>query len=182
MQAMDHAVGTNGEALPQRAGTSYDLVQPAPLVQQLVRRFVRDDEQRLLAGADDQDRRYEHEGIRPMRERYRNGRGQHREVFQHRRARAPGRAARQLLNELFRQRAAVIVLELLADHLSRPPMSTYFTSKYSSKPYLDPSRPRPDCFTPPNGATPVEMMPALAPTMPVSMRSATRKMRPTSRL
>ena len=39
----------------------------------------------------------------------------------------------------------------------------YFTSMYSSRPYLEPSRPRPDCFTPPNGAISVEMMPTLAP-------------------
>jgi hypothetical protein len=37
-------------------------------------------------------------------------------------------------------------------------------------------------LTPPKGAISVEMMPTLAPTMPVSIASATRKMRPTSRL
>lgn len=30
------------------------------------------------------------------------------------------------------------------------------TSKYSSIPYLEPSLPSPDCFTPPNGATYLE--------------------------
>ena len=48
-------------------------------------------------------------------------------------------------------------------------------------PYLEPSRPEPDSFTPPNGATSVEMMPSLMPTMPYSRPSATRQMRPMSR-
>ena len=62
-----------------------------------------------------------------------------------------------------------------------PPMQTYFISRYSSMPYLEPSRPMPDCLTPPNGATSVEMMPVLTPTMPYSSASATRQTRPTSR-
>src|SRR4026207_1532288 len=33
-------------------------------------------------------------------------------------------------------------------------------------PYFEPSRPIPDSLTPPNGATSVEMMPVLMPTMP----------------
>ncbi len=33
-------------------------------------------------------------------------------------------------------------------------------------PCREPSRPSPDCFTPPNGATSEEMMPSLMPTMP----------------
>ena len=37
-------------------------------------------------------------------------------------------------------------------------------------PYLEPSRPMPDSLTPPNGATSVEMMPVLIPTMPYSKR------------
>ena len=40
----------------------------------------------------------------------------------------------------------------------------------------------PDSFTPPNGATSVEMKPVLMPTMPYSRPSETRQMRPTSRL
>jgi hypothetical protein len=48
-------------------------------------------------------------------------------------------------------------------------------------PYFEPSRPSPDCFTPPNGATSFEMMPTFTPTMPASSASAARKMRPTSR-
>ena len=44
-------------------------------------------------------------------------------------------------------------------------------------PYFDPSRPMPDSFTPPNGATSVEMMPVLMPTMPYSSASATRQTR-----
>ena len=48
-------------------------------------------------------------------------------------------------------------------------------------PYLEPSRPKPDSFTPPNGATSVEMMPVLRPTMPYSSASETRQERPRSR-
>src|SRR5947209_2767316 len=62
-----------------------------------------------------------------------------------------------------------------------PPIATYLTSRNSSIPYLEPSRPRPEAFIPPNGATAVETMPSLTPTMPYSRASLTRKMRPTSR-
>src|SRR5690606_2241682 len=63
-----------------------------------------------------------------------------------------------------------------------PPRHTYFISMKSSMPYTDPSRPSPDCFTPPNGATSLEIRPVLTPTIPYSSASATRKMRATSRL
>lgn len=62
-----------------------------------------------------------------------------------------------------------------------PPMHRYFISRYSSMPYLEPSRPRPDCLTPPNGPTSLEMMPVLIPTIPYSSFSATRQTRPISR-
>ncbi len=55
----------------------------------------------------------------------------------------------------------------------RPPMHRYFTSTYSSMPYFEPSRPSPDCLTPPKGATSVVMRPVLMPTMPYSRPSAT---------
>lgn len=64
----------------------------------------------------------------------------------------------------------------------RPPMHMYFTSRYSSMPFGPPSRPRPDCLIPPNGATSVEITPSLTPTMPTSNFSATRQTRPMSRL
>src|SRR5262249_60221027 len=106
-----------------------------------------------------------------------------RHVVQDSRGRPPDRAARPGLADLLRQRLAEVVLELLASHyLSTPPRRTYLISRNSSIPYFDPSRPSPDCFTPPNGATSVEMMPAFTPTMPVSIASATRQMRPMSRL
>src|SRR5262249_52203750 len=60
-------------------------------------------------------------------------------------------------------------------------MHRYLTSRNSSMPYFDPSRPMPDSFTPPNGATSVEMMPVLMPPMPYPSASAPRQMRPTSR-
>ena len=62
-----------------------------------------------------------------------------------------------------------------------PPRHTYLISRKSSIPYFDPSRPRPDCFTPPKGATSLEKMPVFTPTMPVSSASDTRMTRPTSR-
>src|SRR5471030_740317 len=55
-----------------------------------------------------------------------------------------------------------------------PPMWKALTSRYSSRPYLLPSRPRPDCLMPPNGATSMEMMPVLSPTMPNSSASPNR--------
>src|SRR5438045_8826890 len=64
---------------------------------------------------------------------------------------------------------------------STPPMHRYLTSSHSSMPYFDPSRPRPDSLTPPNGATSVEMMQAVMPTMPYSSASAARQIRPMSR-
>ncbi len=48
-------------------------------------------------------------------------------------------------------------------------------------PYLEPSRPRPEDFTPPKGATSVEIIPVLTPTIPDSNASATRNTRPRSR-
>src|SRR5262249_14895326 len=58
-----------------------------------------------------------------------------------------------------------------------PPKQRYLISEDSSIPHLSPSRPRPDSCTPPNGATSVEMMPVLMPTMPYSRASATRQTR-----
>ena len=49
-------------------------------------------------------------------------------------------------------------------------------------PYFEPSRPMPDSFIPPNGATSVEMNPVLIPTIPYSSPSETRQTRPMSRL
>jgi hypothetical protein len=42
-------------------------------------------------------------------------------------------------------------------------------------PYREPSRPRPDCLTPPNGVTSVESMPVLMPTMLEAFFSALRE-------
>ena len=52
-------------------------------------------------------------------------------------------------------------------------IQTYFISRNSSMPWWLPSRPRPDCLTPPKGATSVEMMPVFTPTIPYSSASAT---------
>ncbi len=62
-----------------------------------------------------------------------------------------------------------------------PPKHTYLISRNSSIPYFEPSRPIPDSLTPPKGATSVEMMPVLTPTIPLSSASATRHTRPRSR-
>ena len=42
-------------------------------------------------------------------------------------------------------------------------MPTYLVSRYSSMPSRPPSRPKPDCLTPPNGAAGLETMPWLMP-------------------
>jgi hypothetical protein len=55
-----------------------------------------------------------------------------------------------------------------------PPTQRYLTSRNSSMPYFEPSRPMPVSFMPPNGAISVEMMPPLMPTMPYPRPSATR--------
>src|ERR1700733_8658493 len=65
---------------------------------------------------------------------------------------------------------------------SIPPMQMYLMATKSSMPYLEPSRPIPDCFTPPNGAISLENAPTLTDTMPCSNASATRQTRPMSRL
>ena len=69
----------------------------------------------------------------------------------------------------------------LAHGRPHSPRHRYFSSRYSSMPYLLPSRPRPEAFTPPNGATSLEMIPVLMPTMPYSSASATRNTRDRSR-
>src|SRR5215218_304589 len=60
-------------------------------------------------------------------------------------------------------------------------MATYLVSRYSAMPSGPPSRPKPDCLTPPKGAAGLETSPWLSPTMPVSSPSTTRKARLRSR-
>jgi Fic family protein len=62
-----------------------------------------------------------------------------------------------------------------------PPRQTNLISRNGSMPYLEPSRPMPDCLTPPKGATSWAKMPAFTETMPASSASATRHTRPMSR-
>lgn len=57
----------------------------------------------------------------------------------------------------------------------------YLCSRYSFSPWREPSRPRPDCLMPPNGATSVVMTPAFTPTIPYSSASATLHTRERSR-
>ncbi len=64
----------------------------------------------------------------------------------------------------------------------RPPMARYFSSRYSSSPCREPSRPSPECLMPPNGATSEDIDPVLMPTMPYSRASPTRHTRPMSRV
>ena len=54
---------------------------------------------------------------------------------------------------------------------------TYCVSKNSISPSCAPSRPRPDCFMPPNGAAGSETMPRFNPIMPKSSFSETRRPR-----
>src|SRR5262249_4854027 len=57
---------------------------------------------------------------------------------------------------------------------------TYCVSRNSISPSCAPSRPRPLCFTPPNGAAGSDTSPRLSPTMPKSSFSDTRMPRPRS--
>ena len=59
------------------------------------------------------------------------------------------------------------------------PTATYLLSRNSSRPSWPPSRPRPLCLTPPNGAAGSLTRPRLSPTMPASMASLT--LRPLAR-
>src|SRR5215210_50163 len=59
-------------------------------------------------------------------------------------------------------------------------IATYLTSRYSLMPSAPPSRPKPDCLTPPNGAAGLDTRPWLRPTIPVSSPSTTRNARLTS--
>ena len=68
---------------------------------------------------------------------------------------APAQAARRPRRERRASRAAQI-----------PASARYFSSSHSSIPYFEPSRPMPDSFIPPNGATSVETKPVLIPTIP----------------
>ena len=61
-------------------------------------------------------------------------------------------------------------------------MATYLVSRYSAIPSGPPSRPMPDCLTPPKGAAGFDTSPWLRPTMPVSRPSTTRKARLRSRV
>ena len=63
------------------------------------------------------------------------------------------------------------------DVRSQRAMPTYLVSRYSSIPSNPPSRPKPDCLTPPNGAAGLDTIPVLTPIIPNSMASATRIIR-----
>ncbi len=72
------------------------------------------------------------------------------------------------------------VIQFLVSHhrsLYKLPTQTYFSSVNSSRPWWEPSRPNPDSFTPPNGASSVEISPSFTPTMPYSSCSMVRQMR-----
>ena len=72
---------------------------------------------------------------------------------------------------------------LRAEYLSAQRfIATYLISRYSWMPSAPPSRPKPDCLTPPNGAAGFETRPWLRPTMPVSSASQTRNARLMSRV
>src|SRR5680860_62153 len=61
-------------------------------------------------------------------------------------------------------------------------MPTYLISRYSSMPSKPPSRPKPECLTPPKGAAGLDTMPWLMPTIPNSRASLTRSVRERSRV
>src|SRR5690606_31731434 len=53
-------------------------------------------------------------------------------------------------------------------------ISVYLVDRYSWMPSAPPSRPTPDCLTPPNGAAAFETTPTFRPIMPVSSASIIR--------
>ena len=55
---------------------------------------------------------------------------------------------------------------------SIPPIHRYLISRNSSRPYLEPPRPKPDSLTPPNGATSFDNIPVFIATIPDSSASA----------
>src|SRR5262249_3313506 len=61
-------------------------------------------------------------------------------------------------------------------------IATYFVSRYSPMPSKPPSRPNPDCLTPPKGGAGLETAPWLRPTIPLSSPSHTRNARDRSRV
>lgn len=71
------------------------------------------------------------------------------------------------------QRSSPSCWVVLSEDFYKPPKQTYLISKYSSMPYFEPSRPKPDCFTPPKGHSTEEIIPSLTPTIPTSSCSAT---------
>src|SRR5437868_13603172 len=79
------------------------------------------------------------------------------------------------LDQLVEPAGEDVVVALLDDQASIPPMHRYLSSSHSSIPYLEPSRPMPDSFMPPKGATSVEIRPVLMPTIPYSRPSETRQ-------
>src|SRR6185369_4388865 len=56
---------------------------------------------------------------------------------------------------------------------ARLPCSRNLVWRYSSRPYFDPSRPYPEAFTPPKGATSEESAKSLIPTRPASRLAPT---------
>ena len=62
----------------------------------------------------------------------------------------------------------------MTDEPYTSPHETYFRLVYSSITYLPPSRPKPECLTPPKGAWAVEGVASLARTMPYRSASAVR--------
>src|SRR4051794_19993603 len=55
--------------------------------------------------------------------------------------------------------------------------TTVWDSQYSSRPSVPPSRPRPDCFMPPKGASGVGPMAVFTPTWPKCMAAQHRSAR-----
>src|SRR6266576_788022 len=88
---------------------------------------------------------------------------------------------RVVRSEILRSR----LVQLLTPLIPSPPhrfSATYLVSRYSPMPSKPPSRPKPDCLTPPKGAAGLETTPWLSPIIPVSSLSQTRSARERSRV
>src|ERR1035438_9343013 len=81
-----------------------------------------------------------------------------------------------------RRSVAVFGLSPLTAYPPPTPLPTYLVSRDLPIPSTPPSRPNPDCLTPPKGAAELETTPWFNPIIPVSIPSHTRNARPRSRV
>ena len=172
VQAVDHPVGAHRQPLQCRARPADDVVQHAVLIEQVVRGVVRDHEKRMLPGSDNEDANEEDERVGP-RVQANPDRHQHGEIVKDGERRPPRRAARRrwttsrgsALRKSSLNSSPFISLVDAADE-------DVLHFEVLLEAVLRPFAPQPGLLHAAEGAISVEMMPTLAPTMPVSIASA----------